>query len=172
MNSARVTSNIMHSNTDGKLSIIFERENVTLSKNMNNNNQSLSLSSEKVKSTTAVCVSAEGCFVFLQPELTRFDGTSATFDFFRSADCGLFRFLESEPAGGLRIVSYGLLGVVPLVFLLFVLRGLIFVGTLSGVSDGIVSASIDSKESSDFSLIDLRGSFLVGNVDVFLAGDF
>ena len=76
----------MHSNTDGKLSIIFERENVTLSKNMNNNNQSLSLSSEKVKSTTAVCVSAEGCFVFLQPELTRFDGTSATFDFFRSAD--------------------------------------------------------------------------------------
>ena len=171
MNIARVTSNIMHSNTDGKLSIIFERENVPLSKNMNNNNQSLSLSSEKVKSTTAVCVSAAGCFVFLQPELTRFDGTLATFDF-RSADCGLFRFLGIEPVGDLRIVSYGLLGVGPLVFLLFVLRGLIFLGELSGVSDGIVSSSIDSKESNDFSLIDLRGSFLVGNVDVFLAGDF
>ena len=170
MNIARVTSNIMHSNTDGKLSIIFERENVPLSKNMNNNNQSLSLSSEKVKSTTAVCVSAAGCFVFLQPELTRFDGTLATFDFFRSA--GLFRFLGIEPVGDLRIVSYGLVGVGPLAFVLFVLRGLIFLGELSGVSDGIVSSSIDSKESNDFSLIDLRGSFLVGNVDVFLAGDF
>jgi len=56
---------------------------------------------------------------------------------------------------------------------LFVLRGVFFLG---GVSDGdeddaAVSSSIAAEESSNFSLIELRVFFVVGNVDTLLAGD-